>query len=93
MIFLFPDEVLKELAILLDKSRTTVVADNYATLASFYLPAVSAHEVDPDMVAFGDDDKALLTKNKTFAIPNFAEEAEMLEWAGISFGQENTIRL
>ena len=35
----------------------------------------------------------MLTKNKTFAIPNFAEEAEMLEWAGISFGQENTIRL
>ena len=38
-------------------------------------------------------DKALLTKNKTFAIPNFAEEAEMLEWAGVSFGEENTIRL
>ena len=41
----------------------------------------------------GSDDKALLTKNKTFAIPNFAEEAEMLEWAGISFGEENTLRL
>ena len=39
------------------------------------------------------DDKSLLTKNKTFAIPNFAEEAEMLEWAGISFGEENTLRL
>ena len=26
-------------------------------------------------------------------IPNFAEEAEMLEWAGISFGEENTYRL
>ena len=38
-------------------------------------------------------DKAFLTKNKLFAIPNFAEEAEMLEWAGISFGNENTIRL
>jgi radial spoke head protein 4/6 len=38
-------------------------------------------------------DKPLLTKNKTFAIPNFAEEAEMLEWAGISFGEENTLRL
>lgn len=38
-------------------------------------------------------DKALLTSNKTFAIPNFAEEAEMLEWAGISFGHDNTIRL
>lgn len=39
------------------------------------------------------EDKALLAKNKTFCIPNFAEEAEMLEWAGISFGQENTLRL
>ena len=38
-------------------------------------------------------DKPLLTNNKTFAIPNFAEEAEMLEWAGISFGEENTLRL
>ena len=26
-------------------------------------------------------------------IPNFEEEAEMLEWAGISFGEENTLRL
>ena len=40
-----------------------------------------------------DADQALLTKNRTFNIPNFAEEAEMLEWAGISFGAENTIRL
>ena len=38
-------------------------------------------------------DKSLLTKNMTFAIPNFSEEAEMLEWAGISFGDENTLRL
>ena len=38
-------------------------------------------------------DKSLLTKDKTFVIPNFAEEAEMLEWAGISFGEENTLRL
>lgn len=38
-------------------------------------------------------DKKLLTKDKMFVIPNFAEEAEMLEWAGISFGEENTLRL
>jgi len=38
-------------------------------------------------------DRGLLTKNKTFCIPNFAEEAEMLEWAGISFGEDNTLRL
>lgn len=38
-------------------------------------------------------EKSLLTKDKQFVIPNFAEEAEMLEWAGISFGEENTLRL
>ena len=43
------------------------------------------------MISAGD--KALLTKNKTFIIPNFAEESEMLEWAGVSFGMENTLRL
>jgi radial spoke head protein 4/6 len=44
-----------------------------------------------DLVAASD--KSLITKNKNFVIPNFAEEAEMLEWAGVSFGEENTIRL
>ena len=44
-----------------------------------------------DLISSGD--KSLLTKDKTFTIPNFAEEAEMLEWAGISFGEENTLRL
>ena len=38
-------------------------------------------------------DRHLLTKGKTFAIPNFTEEAEMLEWAGINFGEDNTLRL
>ena len=38
-------------------------------------------------------DKKLLTTDKQFIITNFAEEAEMLEWAGISFGEENTIKL
>jgi hypothetical protein len=33
------------------------------------------------------DDKSLLTNDKTFCIPNFEEEAEMLSWAGINFGQ------
>ena len=44
-----------------------------------------------DLIA--PEDRALLSKNKTFTIPNFAEEAEMLEWAGISFGEDNTLRL
>jgi len=39
------------------------------------------------------EDRVLLTKNKTFCIPNFSEEAEMLDWAGISFGEDNTLRL
>jgi hypothetical protein len=26
-------------------------------------------------------------------MPNFAEEAEMLEWAGICFGEEDSYRL
>jgi len=39
------------------------------------------------------EDRELLTKSKNFVIPNFSEEAEMLEWAGISFGKENTLRL
>lgn len=35
----------------------------------------------------------MLTKGKTFTIPNFTEEAEMLDWAGINFGEDNTLRL
>jgi len=44
-----------------------------------------------DLISAGD--RALLTKNKKFCIPNFAEEAEMLEWAGVSFGEETVLRL
>ena len=43
------------------------------------------------MVARGD--RGLLTKGKKFVIPNFEEEAEMLEWAGVCFGEEDTFRL
>ena len=39
------------------------------------------------------DDRALLTKNKRFVIPDLAEEAEMLEWAGVSFCEETVLRL
>jgi len=35
----------------------------------------------------------LLTKNKMFVLPNFNDDVEMLEWAGISFGQEDSYRL
>ena len=37
--------------------------------------------------------KELLSKDKTFTLTNFAEEAEMLEWANIGFGEENTYKL
>jgi radial spoke head protein 4/6 len=39
------------------------------------------------------NDRGLLSREKKFVIPNFDEEAEMLEWAGISFGEEDTFRL
>lgn len=39
------------------------------------------------------EDRGLLSKSKKFVIPNFEEEAEMLEWAGISFGAEETYKL
>mmetsp|Transcript_35845 Transcript_35845/g.48479 ORF Transcript_35845/g.48479 Transcript_35845/m.48479 type:complete len:114 (+) Transcript_35845:352-693(+) len=35
----------------------------------------------------------MLTQDKAFVIPNFFEEAEMLEWAGISFGETETFKL
>ena len=44
-----------------------------------------------DLIA--PEDRALLTKNQTFCIPNFDEEAEMLAWAGIDFGEDNNLRL
>lgn len=39
------------------------------------------------------EERALLTKNKTFIIPNVMEEARIFEWAGISFGEEETYKL
>jgi hypothetical protein len=36
------------------------------------------------------DEKELLTKNKTFVIPNINEEARLFEWAGVGFGDEKT---
>lgn len=39
------------------------------------------------------EQKHMLTQDKAFVIPNFFEEAEMLEWAGISFGETETFKL
>ena len=35
----------------------------------------------------------MLTRDKTFIIPNINEEARMFEWAGVGFGEEETFRL
>jgi radial spoke head protein 4/6 len=35
-------------------------------------------------------DRALLTKNQVFNMPNLSEQAMMLEWAGVDFGEDNT---
>ena len=34
-------------------------------------------------------DKSLLTNDKKFCIPNISEQGQMLEWAGVSFGDDN----
>jgi hypothetical protein len=39
------------------------------------------------------EDRALLSKNKTFIMPNVQEEARLFEWAGVSFGEEETYKL
>lgn len=38
-------------------------------------------------------DKKALGQAGTFAMPSIADECEMLEWAGICFGEEDTFRL
>ncbi len=35
----------------------------------------------------------MLTKGKLVLIPNLVEEAAMLEWAGIDFGEQETYKL
>ena len=42
----------------------------------------------PDLV--DKEDKALLFRDLKCQIPNFLEHSEMLEWAGIGFGEEST---
>ena len=40
-----------------------------------------------------DKEKKFLSKGKKFSMPNLQEEAEMLDWAGINFGEETTYLL
>jgi hypothetical protein len=40
------------------------------------------------------EDRDLLTKDsKNFIIPNIQEEARLFEWAGLSFGEDETFKL
>jgi hypothetical protein len=39
------------------------------------------------------DERDLLTRNKTFVIPNIVDEQRMFEWAGVVFGEETVVRL
>ena len=41
----------------------------------------------PD-VGVANQDKVFLTRNKPCIIPNLADQATMLEWAGVSFGAD-----
>jgi hypothetical protein len=38
-------------------------------------------------------DQKLIQKGKKFILPNFDDEVEMLQWAGISFGTDDSFRL
>jgi hypothetical protein len=38
-------------------------------------------------------DRHLLEVGRQFTIPNFMEEREMLQWAGIDFGEKDTFKL
>ena len=35
----------------------------------------------------------MLSRDKTFIIPNIVEEQRMFEWAGIVFGEDEVLRL
>ncbi len=39
------------------------------------------------------DERALLTKDKLVVMSNLQEEADMLKWAGIDFGDEEIYKL
>ena len=39
------------------------------------------------------EDKKLFTNNTLFKIPNLSEQAKMLEWAGVCFGDETSYML
>jgi radial spoke head protein 4A len=39
------------------------------------------------------EEKELLEKEKPFVMPNLQEEAQMFEWAGVSFGEEESFKI
>ncbi len=36
------------------------------------------------------EDRALVATDKTYCIPNMAEDSEMLDWAGLNFGAQDS---
>ena len=43
--------------------------------------------------AIPSSERELLTRKVNVSLPNLLEEAEMFEWAGVSFGEEETYKL
>ena len=58
---------MKELGVLLDKSPTQVLADNYAKLAAFYLPTCTAYELNPESPAVQAAQRKWLGKSQALA--------------------------
>ena len=46
-----------------------------------------------DKIPLSPDDKAIVSKTHKCAIGDFLEKSKMLQWAGISFGDEETYRI
>ena len=69
-----------------NKMTKEVSVSNKEALA-FIEKAKKLIKEKPD-VGFKCSDKPLLSKEKQFEIPNLQEEADMLEWAGINFGED-----
>jgi len=43
--------------------------------------------------AIPSQEKELLARSYNIVLPNLSEEADMFEWAGVSFGEEETFKL
>ena len=70
------------------KNETDTVTEAWITKSRNLLNEVRDLIMIPIQIQEG------LTKSgHKFSMPNFADEAEMLEWAGVSFGEEDSYKL